>query len=167
MAQLISGVDSRSPAWLHSIHKGDKLLRINGEEVLDQIDYQALTTTTRLSLEIERPDGQLETISFKKGMYTPLGLHFSDNFALKPRVCRNNCVFCFVAEMAPGLRPSLYVKDDDWRMSLMMGNFITLTNVDEDEMNRIIRRHASPLYVSVHATEPDDALPYDAQSSRR
>lgn len=154
MAQLISGVDSRSPAWLHSIHKGDKLIRINGEEVLDQIDYQALTTASRLSLEIERPGGQLETISFKKGMYTPLGLHFSDDFALKPRVCQNNCVFCFVAEMAPGLRPSLYVKDDDWRMSLMMGNFITLTNINEEEMGRIIRRHASPLYISVHATDP-------------
>jgi putative radical SAM enzyme (TIGR03279 family) len=73
--------------------------------------------------------------------------------ALKPRTCKNQCVFCFIDQMPPNLRCSLYVKDDDWRFSLMMGNYITLTNVDEDEFARILKRHASPLYISVHTTD--------------
>ena len=74
---------------------------------------------------------------------------------LSPRTCHNNCAFCFIAQMPPGLRQTLYVKDDDWRLSLMMGNFVTLTNVSEAEFQRIIRRHASPLYISVHTTDPE------------
>lgn len=108
---------------------------------------------SRVHAVVER-DGREVAVDIRKQEGEPLGLHFGPEMALSPRTCRNNCVFCFIRQMPPGLRKTLYVRDDDWRFSLMMGNFVTLTNVDDAEFDRIIRRHASPLYVSVHATDP-------------
>ena len=121
--------------------------------MVDEIDYQALIAGSRVHAVVER-DGREVAVDIRKQEGEPLGLHFGPEMALSPRTCRNNCVFCFIRQMPPGLRKTLYVRDDDWRFSLMMGNFVTLTNVDDAEFDRIIRRHASPLYVSVHATDP-------------
>ena len=85
----------------------------------------------------------------------PLGLCLDETEAMKPRHCRNRCLFCFVDQLPQGMRQTLYVKDDDWRLSLMMGNYVTLTNVSDEEFERILIRKASPLYISVHATDPD------------
>ena len=153
MRHEITGVDKRSVAQKHGLRAGDFLLSLNGEPVIDEIDYQALIAGDRVEMEIER-DGKPQLIHIRKEEGEALGLHFGQTMALSPRTCHNNCVFCFIAQMPPRLRQTLYVKDDDWRYSLMMGNFVTLTNVNESEFDRIIRRKASPLYVSVHTTSP-------------
>jgi len=154
MRHEITGVDKRSAAQKNGLRAGDFLLAINGEPVLDEIDYQALIAGDRVQMDLER-GGKPLRIDIRKEEGEALGLHFGQTMALSPRTCHNNCVFCFIAQMPPKLRETLYVKDDDWRYSLMMGNFVTLTNVSESEFDRIIRRKASPLYVSVHTTNPE------------
>jgi len=155
MAHRIEAVEPHGVAYRRGIRAGDSLAAINGEPILDEIDYQALTNKTRLDLSIIHPDGQTAQVRIIKAKDAPLGLRLADTLACTPRQCKNKCVFCFIDQMPPGMRDTLYVKDDDWRLSLMMGNFITLTNVDEQEFARILRRKASPLYISVHATQPD------------
>ena len=147
-------VDKHSVAQRCGLRAGDFLLSLNGEPVIDEIDYQALIAGDRVAAEVER-GGKRMVIDIRKQEGEALGLHFGQTMALSPRTCHNNCVFCFIAQMPPKLRDTLYVKDDDWRYSLMMGNFVTLTNVSEAEFDRIIRRKASPLYVSVHTTRPE------------
>ena len=154
MRHEITAVDRGSAAHRAGILPGDVLLRINGEDIIDEIDYQALIANRQLEMELER-DGKPLHLSVRKYEVEPMGLHFGENMTLSPRTCYNNCAFCFIAQMPPGLRKTLYVKDDDWRFSLMMGNFVTLTNVNDQEFERIIRRHASPLYISVHTTDPE------------
>ena len=154
MRHEITAVDRGSAAHRAGILPGDVLLRINGEDIIDEIDYQALIANRQLEMELER-DGKPLHLSVRKYEVEPMGLHFGESMTLSPRTCYNNCAFCFIAQMPPGLRKTLYVKDDDWRFSLMMGNFVTLTNVNDQEFERIIRRHASPLYISVHTTDPE------------
>lgn len=154
MRHLITGVEPRSVAQRHGMAAGDVLIKINGEDIVDEIDYQALIAESTLTLSLEDADRKPRELCVRKAEGEPLGLHFGDSMTLSPRTCRNKCVFCFIDQMPPNLRDTLYVKDDDWRYSLMMGNFVTLTNVDDTEFDRIIRRHASPLYISVHTTDP-------------
>ncbi len=154
MQHEITGVEKHSAANRSGLRAGDVLVAINGETIIDEIDYQALIAGSRLNVDILR-DGQPLAIPVRKEEGEPLGLHFGQSMTLSPRTCYNNCVFCFIAQMPPNLRPTLYVKDDDWRYSLMMGNFVTLTNVNGAEFDRIIKRKASPLYISVHTTNPD------------
>lgn len=153
MRHEITRVEPRSVAQRYGLLAGDILVSLNGEEVQDEIDYQALIAGDRVRAELMR-GGKPLVIDIRKQEGEPLGLHFGETMELKPRTCYNNCVFCFIAQMPPKLRETLYVKDDDWRFSLMMGNFVTLTNVGEAEFDRIIRRRASPLYISVHTTNP-------------
>ena len=153
MSHEITEVERHSVAARHGLRAGDILLSINGEPLVDEIDYQALISGEALRVEIQR-GGKTHAVLIDKPEGEPLGLHFGPSMALSPRTCRNNCAFCFIAQMPPNLRDTLYVKDDDWRYSLMMGNFVTLTNVDGPEFDRILRRHASPLYISVHSTNP-------------
>jgi len=149
----ISAVASGSLAHRRGIMTGDVLLSMNGEPVIDDVDYQALSAHRRIHLCLRKPDGEVRQVTLIKDASVPLGLQFDDSIIGNPRTCGNNCVFCFVNQMPEGMRKSLYVKDDDWRLSLLMGNYITLTNVGETEFTRIIRRKASPLYISVHATD--------------
>ncbi len=154
MAHTIVSVESGSIAQKLGILAGDVLEEINGEPVVDFIDYQALCAEEKMCLVIRR--GEEETsYTFEKDEYEPLGLEFSLPMMSSTRLCCNRCVFCFVDQLPAHVRPSLRVKDDDWRMSLMMGNYVTLTNVSDAELERIIRRHASPLYISVHCMDPD------------
>lgn len=155
MAHLIEAVQPHGVAYRRGIRPGDRLIAINGETIIDEIDYQALTNRSRLDLLIEKPDGKTETVRIIKAREAGLGLRLGDTLACNPRQCKNKCVFCFIDQMPPGMRKTLYVKDDDWRLSLMMGNYITLTNVDDQEFDRILRRKASPLYISIHTTDPD------------
>lgn len=152
---VITAIQPGSVARRHGIWPGDRVVSIGGEPLLDEIDYQALTFPAKLEITLRRKAGREERVLIRKEEGEPLGLRFGESMTLSPRRCRNRCVFCFIDQMPAGLRDTLYVKDDDWRYSLMMGNYVTLTNVEEDEFQRIIRRKASPLYVSVHATEPD------------
>jgi len=155
MNHPITGVEPGSVAEVSGLRPGDTLISINDEPIVDEIDYQALSAQTQLRLTLQRCSGVTETLTIQKEDWQPLGLKFGDSMTLKPRTCHNQCVFCFIDQMRPGMRDTLYVKDDDWRFSLMMGNFVTLTNVGDEEMDRILRRHASPLYVSVHTTDPE------------
>ena len=155
MAHLIEGVQPHGVAYRRGIRAGDSLIAINGEPILDEIDYQALSNKSRLDLLVRKADGTEETVRIIKAKEAGLGLRLADTLACKPRQCKNKCVFCFIDQMPPGMRKTLYVKDDDWRLSLMMGNYITLTNVDDQEFDRILRRKASPLYISIHTTDPE------------
>ncbi len=152
MPHVIRSVEPDSLAMELGLRPGDKLIKLNDENVLDVIDYQYLVSGDHLRVQFER-DGEIQEVECEKDEWEELGVQFEDSL-LTTHLCANRCIFCFVDQMRPGCRESLYVKDDDWRMSLMMGNFVTLTNVPDRELDRIIRRHASPLYISVHATDP-------------
>lgn len=154
MIRILS-VSPSSPAANAGIRKDESIVSINGEPVIDDIDYQDLILHPHLEIEIADPSGKIRQVSVAKSAWEPLGLQLDETVAMKPRRCLNHCVFCFIDQMPPGMRDTLYVKDDDWRLSLMMGNYVTLTNVDDTEFIRILRRKASPLYISVHATDPD------------
>ena len=155
MAHEIVAVTPHGVAYRRGLRVGDSIIAINGEPILDEIDYQALTNRAKLDILVRRADGREETVRIIKAKEMGLGLQLADTLACTPYPCKNKCVFCFIDQMPPGMRKTLYVKDDDWRLSLMMGNYITLTNVDEKEFQRILRRKASPLYISVHSTDPD------------
>ena len=152
--QVVSDVLPGSPAERAGIVKGDALLSINGEPVIDLVDYEHLTSSERLTLVIQKTNGDCEQIDLDKDDYEPLGLTFATSLMDSMRTCKNHCVFCFIDQMPKGGRSSLHVKDDDWRMSFVMGNYVTLTNLDERELDRVIRRRVSPLYVSLHASDP-------------
>ena len=154
MEHLITFVRPGSPAWRSGLSAGDTLLTLNGEELIDSVDYEALSARRHIILHVRKADGRDWNVELVKQPEKPLGLSFGESMTITPRICKNHCIFCFIDQMPRACRKSLYVKDDDWRMSLMMGNFITLTNVDDLEFERILKRHASPLFISVHATNP-------------
>lgn len=149
----VFSVEPGSLASRFGITSGDIIEKINGEKVLDSIDFQALTAVKHVCLQIKKVSGHSREVDIIKPASKPLGIILSSEALPPPRECANQCIFCFVDQMPQGMRPSLYVKDDDWRYSLMMGSFITLTNVGENEFQRIIARKASPLYISVQATD--------------
>ncbi len=148
-------MDPGSPAAHAGVRPGEALLAINGEPVHDLIDYEYLTAQAQLELALLAPDGARRAVRVAKRDEEPLGLGFATSLMSDMRTCSNRCIFCFVDQMPRGVRESLSVKDDDWRLSFIMGNYVTLTNVSEEEFSRILRRRVSPLYVSVHATEPE------------
>ena len=154
MSHLIVSVDPGSPAARSGIRAGDRLARLNGATVIDFIDYQALSAQKRLTVQVLR-DGRPVDFAIRKGEYAPLGLNFATPMMSGTRLCCNKCLFCFVDQLPGCVRDTMRVKDDDWRMSLMMGNYVTLTNVSDAELSRIVARRCSPLYISVHATDPD------------
>lgn len=136
------------------IEKGDKLVTINGASVLDIIEYKYLITDEYLELEIRKPDGEIWEFEVEKEYDEDLGIVF-DGIIDNPKSCHNKCIFCFIDQMPKGMRETLYFKDDDTRLSFLMGNFITLTNMNQGELNKIIRYRISPINVSVHTTNPE------------
>ncbi len=152
--QRVTAVEQDSIAASLNISEGDILLYINGEPVLDVVDYTYLCAEERLKLLFERGDGSRYEVNLEKEAYAPLGLTFESGLMSTVRACKNHCMFCFIDQMPKGGRKTLQFKDDDWRMSFIMGNYITLTNVDEAEFERILKRKVSPLFISVHATDP-------------
>ena len=152
--QPITFVEPGSPAKRAGVRVGDVLFAINEVPVLDLIDYEHLTANRALKLDLKRGGESISVVLFKDE-YEPLGLSFETTLMSRMMTCKNHCVFCFIDQMPKGVRSSLNVKDDDWRMSFIMGNYVTLTNVSDAEFQRIIDRRVSPLYVSVHATDPD------------
>lgn len=154
MSHVITAVDPHSPAERAGIRAGDRLARIEGVVIIDFIDYQALTARRRLRVEVDR-GGERLSFAVRKDEYAPLGLNFASPMMSGTRLCCNKCLFCFVDQLPDCARDTMRVKDDDWRMSLMMGNYVTLTNVSDRELQRIIDRRCAPLYISVHCTDPD------------
>lgn len=148
----ISKVDKNSIGEEIGLEIGDSIEKFDGFDVVDILDYTYYDYKEFFNMTIFTKDGKRVLVEIEKDEDETLGLSFeNDNLGLK--TCRNNCVFCFVSQMPKGLRESLYVKDDDYRQSFLSGNFITLTNVTEGELDRIIRLNLSPLYVSVQATD--------------
>ena len=154
MSTVITSIDRRSPAERAGVHIGEKLLAIGGRPVEDVLDYRFFGYDRDPELELEAPDGSRRKVRVKKPEAEELGLGFETYLMDEPRPCSNHCLFCFVDQMAPGCRETLYFKDDDARLSFLMGNYITLTNLSPREAQRIIDLRISPINVSVHATDP-------------
>jgi len=148
---VVDKVTSGSIADRAGIRPGDRLVKINGHEVSDFIDYQFFSSDYRSILVLERGRSR-KSIKIEREEGRSLGLQFRPT---RFRSCRNRCIFCFIDQNPPGLRKSLYFKDEDYRLSFLYGNYITLTNVTRRDLDRIVRQHLSPLYISVHATDPD------------
>ena len=150
----ITGVEKASPAAKHGILPGDILISINGHDINDVLDYRFRLTEKKITLLIHRgPD--LKEITIKKDEYSDIGLEFETYLMDKKHSCRNKCVFCFIDQLPKGMRDTLYFKDDDSRLSFLMGNYITLTNLSEEDVDRIIEMKTSPINVSVHTTSPE------------
>ncbi len=154
MSTVIRAIDRRSPAERAGVRAGEKLLSIGGHGIEDVLDYRFFGYDPDPTLELEAPDGARRTVQVKKPEAEELGLNFETYLMDEPRPCSNHCLFCFVDQMAPGCRDTLYFKDDDARLSFLMGNYITLTNLSPREVQRIIDLRISPINVSVHATDP-------------
>ncbi|MBR6636277.1 MAG: DUF512 domain-containing protein [Phascolarctobacterium sp.] len=151
----ISGVRKHSLAENAGIKAGEKLLSVCGAQVKDIIELSFYTSDYEVELEIENAAGEKRLVTIAKHPDEDLGIEFESAVFDSVRTCYNNCIFCFVDQMIPGMRPGLYVRDDDYRLSFLYGNFITLTNMKDEDFDRIISTHMSPLYVSVHATDPE------------
>lgn len=154
MAVKIHGIEEFSPAARAGISAGDTLLRINGNEINDVLDYRFYMVDTCLRVETCSPSGEKKKYLIRKEEYQELGLAFETYLMDKQHSCKNRCIFCFVDQMPKGMRPSLYFKDDDSRMSFLFGNYITLTNLEDWDIQRIVKLHISPINVSVHTTNP-------------
>jgi putative radical SAM enzyme (TIGR03279 family) len=152
---LIDSVAPGSPADRAGIKAGWRLLRIDGQKVGDLIDYRILEADDLLTLVMISDDGKLKRFKIRKPAGSSLGLRFDPLTIDRLQRCPNHCLFCFVDQNPQGLRNALYVKDDDYRLSFLYGNFITLNRVREEDLKRIIRLQMSPLYVSVHTTNPE------------
>ena len=135
----------------YKLKKGVKILSFDNEEAEDALDYIFYDGKSEFSMRVQDKDGSEREFNISKNECESLNLTFNDSG--KIRTCHNNCIFCFVDQMGKGMRESLYVKDDDYTMSFICGNFVTLTNVSDKEIDRIIRLHLSPLYVSVHTMD--------------
>ena len=155
MAVVIDSVEPRSKAWWHGIKAGDKLLKINQNSINDVLDYRFYITDERLILLLETKGGRQRTVKIRNRQGGEIGLSFATYLMDKQRRCANNCIFCFIDQLPKGLRESLYFKDDDSRLSFFFGNYITLTNLKQEDIDRIIKMHISPINISVHTTNPE------------
>ena len=155
MLGLISGVRKGSLAEAVGIKAGEKLCSVDGAQVKDIIELSFYTSDYEVDLEVEAADGERRQVHIDKYPDEDLGLEFDSAVFDKVATCYNKCVFCFVDQMIPGMRDGLYVRDDDYRLSFLYGNFVTLTNMSDADFERIIHTHLSPLYVSVHATDAE------------
>lgn len=151
----ITEVYSGSIAEEAGIEAGDMLLSINGQAVIDVFDYRFLAQEEELILEVQKPDGNILRVDIEKDEFEDLGIEFENPLIDEEKSCRNKCIFCFIDQLPKGMRESLYFKDDDARLSFLFGNYITMTNMGQDEINRIIKYRMSPVNISVHTTNPD------------
>lgn len=151
---IIAQVVPDSIASELELEPGDRLVSVNGQSMNDIIDLSFALADDMVELLIEKKNGEQELIEIEKEYDEDLGIEFESAVFDGVRRCANRCIFCFVDQMAPNMRQSLYVKDDDYRLSFLYGNFVTLTNLTERDMQRIQRLHLTPLYVSVHTTTP-------------
>lgn len=154
MKNVIKSIDRDSPLARRA-RVGDSLISINGKRIVDVLDYKFYAYDARLHVVLRRPDGSEYTVEVRKGEGGDLGLDFETYLMDNPRSCANNCVFCFIDQLPKGMRKTMYFKDDDARLSFLLGNYITLTNLSRREIDRIIALHVSPVNVSVHTTNPE------------
>lgn len=155
MSVIVKTVIKGSPAYKIGMRQGDTLVKICGNEIMDVLDYRFYQTQDKLTVEFINSKGKVKIKKLGKKEYDELGLEFETYLMDKKHSCRNKCIFCFIDQLPKGLRSSLYFKDDDSRLSFLFGNYITLTNITEHEVDRIIKMHISPINVSVHTTNPE------------
>lgn len=153
MQNAIKSIDRDSPLRGKAA-AGDSLVSINGSRIIDVLDYKFFAYDRSLNVVLRRPDGTEYSVRVRKAEGGDLGLEFESYLMDRARSCANNCVFCFIDQLPKGMRPTMYFKDDDARLSFLLGNYITLTNLSEREIRRIIDLHISPINVSVHTTDP-------------
>lgn len=151
----ISEVEKGSVADKKGIKQGDILVSINKNNITDILDYRFYCTERKIKIVIEKENGKRRTVKIKKDEYDDIGLSFETYLMDKQRSCSNGCIFCFIDQMPPNMRETLYFKDDDARLSFLFGNYITLTNITDEEIDRIIKMHISPINISVHTTNPE------------
>ena len=151
---LIKSVTPGSIAEEMEIEAGDYLLEVNGTTIVDIFDYQLLCMDEFIDVVIEKSNGEQWELEIEKDENEELGLEFENVLMDEYRSCSNKCIFCFIDQMPPGMRETLYFKDDDSRLSFLQGNYITLTNMNENDVDRIIRYNLSPINISVHTTNP-------------
>lgn len=155
MAVKINSIEPHSHASRCEIKEGEYLVSINGNEIIDVLDYRFYQFSKELTLVIRDVKGVERVVSLKKPEYDELGLLFDTYLMDEQKSCRNKCVFCFIDQLPSGMRETLYFKDDDSRLSFLFGNYITLTNITEHEVDRIIKMHISPVNISVHTTNEE------------
>ena len=155
MPALVSDVLQGSIAEELGIEKGDEILSIDREKMSDMIDYNFYCKSDFLTLEVKKTSGDIEAIELEKDYDEELGIVFESAVFDRVKPCLNKCIFCFVDQQPEGLRKTLYIKDDDYRLSYLQGTYITLTNLTDKDRERIKKMHLGPFYVSVHTTNPD------------
>lgn len=154
MLNAIKSIDPGSPLE-GKVHPGDTVLEINANKINDVLDYKFHSYDRKLKLKLQRPDGSEYSVTLRKAEGQDPGLNFESYLMDRPRACANRCVFCFIDQLPKGMRKTMYFKDDDTRLSFLLGNYITLTNLSEREVERIIALRISPVNVSVHTTNPE------------
>ena len=155
MPAIVSSVEENSIAQDLELEQGDEILAIDDYAMKDLIDYNFCCKSDCIVLSIKRKNGELEDIEIEKDYDEDLGIIFESAVFDKIKPCLNKCIFCFVDQQPKGLRDTLYIKDDDYRLSYLQGTYVTLTNFKEEDKERIARMHLGPLYVSVHTTNPE------------
>ena len=151
----VLSLEPGSPADEAGVRLGDVLTHVNENPVLDIVDFAFMSAGEQVTLEVDRPGTGPMRFVIDKGYDEDLGIEFGDDLFDRVHICKNKCVFCFLYQQPKGLRSSLYIKDDDYRLSFLHGNYLTLTNMGESEFQRVVDQKLSPLYVSVHATDPE------------
>lgn len=152
---VIKNVLPGSIAWEMELEPGDELVAINGQCIQDVFDYHYLINDEYIELLVRKPGGEEWELGIEKEYEDDLGVEFENGLMDEYRSCRNNCVFCFIDQMPPGMRETLYFKDDDSRLSFLQGNYVTLTNMSDHDIDRIIRYHMGPINISFHTTNPN------------
>lgn len=155
MSALIKYVEKGSIAEEIGLEAGDEILKINGIEIKDVLDYRFLMNDEDITITVKTKQGEVVDVDIEKDAYEPLGAEFENSLMDKPLHCTNKCVFCFIDQLPKGMRESLYFKDDDTRLSFFQGNYVTFTNLSEEEIDRIIRLRISPINISVHTMNPE------------
>lgn len=151
----ITAIDKGSIGEVLGLEVGDELIGFNGEKIVDILDYVYYDSQDFFTLNIKAKQGETVDIEIEKDESETLGLTLDESVELEPMRCKNKCAFCFVDQLPKGMRETLYVKDDDYRLSFVSGNYVTLSNIGQKELDRIVKLHLSPLYISVHAYDKD------------
>lgn len=152
---VISSVSENSIAKELGFEPGDSIISINGEEIEDVFDYRFLTMNELLTIDVLTKDGEEVSVEIEKDSYEDLGLEFENSFMDSYRSCKNKCIFCFIDQLPKGMRETLYFKDDDSRLSFLQGNYVTLTNISEKDINKIIKYKLEPINISFQTMNPD------------
>lgn len=151
----IARVEDASPAFIAGLRAGDVVISVDGHPIRDILDWQWFTAEDDCQVIVMTEDGGRRSVRLVRGEAQPWGVVFNGTIFDAVRTCRNACTFCFMRQLPPGLRPSLTLRDDDFRLSFLSGNFVTLTNLDEGDVNRVIEQRLSPLRVSLHAVRDE------------